>query len=62
MPVDLVLVRHGRSEGNEARQQSKRGDTDTSAERSAGERVSLTGRTRNRPTATGGVVGVVVGG
>lgn len=26
MPVDLVLVRHGRSEGNEAREQSKRGD------------------------------------
>ncbi|MDQ3770020.1 MAG: hypothetical protein M3370_11185 [Actinomycetota bacterium] len=25
MPVDLVLVRHGRSEGNEAREQSKRG-------------------------------------
>ncbi|HEV2058829.1 MAG TPA: histidine phosphatase family protein [Solirubrobacteraceae bacterium] len=27
MPVDLVLVRHGRSEGNEAREQSKRGDS-----------------------------------
>ncbi len=26
MPVDLVLVRHGRSEGNEAREQSKQGD------------------------------------
>jgi broad specificity phosphatase PhoE len=26
MSVDLVLVRHGRSEGNEAREQSKRGD------------------------------------
>ncbi|HVL30936.1 MAG TPA: phosphoglycerate mutase family protein [Solirubrobacteraceae bacterium] len=26
MPVDLVLVRHGRSEGNEAREQSKHGD------------------------------------
>ncbi|HVM14463.1 MAG TPA: histidine phosphatase family protein [Egibacteraceae bacterium] len=26
MPVDVVFVRHGRSEGNEAREQSKRGD------------------------------------
>ncbi len=26
MPVDLLLVRHGRSEGNEAREQSKQGD------------------------------------
>ena len=26
MPVDLVFVRHGRSEGNEAREQSKHGD------------------------------------
>ncbi len=26
MPLDLVFVRHGRSEGNEARDQSKRGD------------------------------------
>jgi broad specificity phosphatase PhoE len=26
MDVDLLLVRHGRSEGNEAREQSKRGD------------------------------------
>lgn len=26
MPVELVLVRHGRSEGNEAREQSKQGD------------------------------------
>jgi len=26
MPVDLVFVRHGRSEGNEAREQSKQGD------------------------------------
>lgn len=26
MPVDLVFVRHGRSEGNEAREKSKRGD------------------------------------
>lgn len=26
MPVDLVLVRHGRSEGNEAREQSKHGN------------------------------------
>lgn len=26
MPVDVVLVRHGRSEGNEAREQSKQGD------------------------------------
>lgn len=26
MPVDLVLVRHGRSEGNEAREQSRQGD------------------------------------
>lgn len=26
MPVDLLLVRHGQSEGNEAREQSKRGD------------------------------------
>lgn len=26
MPVDLVFVRHGRSEGNEARERSKRGD------------------------------------
>lgn len=27
MPVDLVFVRHGRSEGNEAREQSKLGDS-----------------------------------
>jgi len=26
MPVDLLFVRHGRSEGNEAREQSKQGD------------------------------------
>ncbi len=26
MPVDLVFVRHGQSEGNEAREQSKQGD------------------------------------
>lgn len=26
MPVDLVFIRHGRSEGNEAREQSKQGD------------------------------------
>ncbi|HVL99462.1 MAG TPA: histidine phosphatase family protein [Egibacteraceae bacterium] len=26
MPADLVLVRHGRSEGNEARERSKKGD------------------------------------
>lgn len=26
MPIDLVFVRHGQSEGNEAREQSKRGD------------------------------------
>lgn len=26
MPVDVVFVRHGRSEGNEAREQSRRGD------------------------------------
>ncbi|HEX2047769.1 MAG TPA: histidine phosphatase family protein [Acidimicrobiales bacterium] len=26
MPLDLLLVRHGRSEGNEAREQSKQGD------------------------------------
>lgn len=26
MPVDLIFVRHGRSEGNEARERSKRGD------------------------------------
>ena len=33
MPVDLVLVRHGRSEGNEAREQSKRGDSSAYSDR-----------------------------
>ena len=33
MPTDLVLVRHGRSEGNEAREQSKRGDSSAYTDR-----------------------------
>jgi len=33
MPVDLVFIRHGRSEGNEAREQSKQGDNSAYTER-----------------------------
>jgi len=33
MPVDLVFIRHGRSEGNEAREQSKHGDNSAYTER-----------------------------
>jgi len=32
MPVDVVFVRHGRSEGNEAREQSKEGDNSSYTE------------------------------